>query len=124
MHRYTLTVPHTSNDGSYSFAGLHDSIARRLDARFTGHTAHDAIGSWAVGSSASGHEHVRVFAVDTEELSALDFLLSLAADVRRAADQEAVYVTRHAIETWLVTDDRDADGEFIAHRDGLAEGGR
>ncbi len=104
MHRYTLTVPLRDNDGD-SLAFLHSGVSGRLAREFGGLTVlRDAVGVWSAPDAANpGREPVKVYIVDTAREDALALLQRLAASIARFAGQDAVYLTRQPIETFLVT---------------------
>ncbi len=103
MYRYTLTVPVNDNDGS-SLAILHKGIARRLARDYHGFTTLQGPGAWHDPELARnvGREDVILYIIDTDNTLALEDLTNLARAIRRAAAQDAVYLTRQPIETWLV----------------------
>lgn len=102
-HRYTLTVPVYDNNGA-SLLTLHDEVRARLAGAFGAYTEHRAYGAWP--SEHPGHEPNRVYTVDVQERGdaiVSTALYGLAQYVARDARQDAVYLTRQLIETWLVT---------------------
>lgn len=101
MVRYSLTLPTHDNAGR-DLRAAHKRASTYLLAHFGAYTAHDAEGAWnGVGTTHS--EPVVVYTVDAPDTSeACARLHALATQLKADARQEAVYLTRQLIETWLV----------------------
>lgn len=98
MYRYTLTVPTIDNDGR-PLTEVHENVRLSLERRFPGFTAHDGTGYW--GGEHAGHEPVTVYVIDAGA-DDLDHLRAIARYVKYVGQQDAVYLTRQTIDTWLV----------------------
>jgi hypothetical protein len=104
-HRYTLTVPTHDNDGA-SLLALHDDVRGRLMDAFGGFTVTAGRGEWHTGADVAV-DAVRVYTVDvdggTHGERGWTAFARLAEYVARKARQDAVYLTRQPVETWLIT---------------------
>ncbi len=118
MHRYTLTVPTHDNTGD-DLDIVHAGVSRKLAREFDGFTVLTGEGAWhAVGALNPGREAVKDYVIDTSHDGALETLTRLARSIRRVAGQDAVYLTRQTVETWLVGPDPapafEAVGYYVA----------
>lgn len=101
MHaRWTITVPQTYNDGTPLPRGTVRDIERRVAAIAGGFTATPGEGVWR-GEDRLYREPVTVYTFDVGYIADGD-VRQLAEDVALLLDQEAVYVTRQDVETFLV----------------------
>ncbi len=103
MYRYTLTVPANENDGS-SLAILHEGISQVLADQWHAFGAFPGDGGWFEPEWPAIREPIIVYVVDVSEDApdSLEWFQALARRVRRTAAQDAVYLTRQLIETWLI----------------------
>ena len=100
--RYTLHVPVLDND-AHPLGPLHAHVARILAREFHGFTRLDGAGFWPGAQASPDSEAVTLYVVDADDSArTLATLHALARHVRDVAEQDAVYLTRQAIETWLV----------------------
>lgn len=100
--RYTLHVPVLDN-AARSLAPLHAHVARILAREFHGFTRLDGAGYWPGAQASPDSEDVTLYVVDAgADARTLATLYALARYVRDSAAQDAVYLTRQAIQTWLV----------------------
>lgn len=103
MHaRWTLTVPLTLNDGTPTpaedIAGIEHALLDIAD----GFTATPGEGVWRSDETGELYrEPVTVYTFDVGYLADGD-VRRLAADIARLLRQEAVYVTRQDVSTYLV----------------------
>ena len=102
MTRYTLHVPVRTND-CRNLRDLHEHVRTTLAASFDGFTAIDAEGFWRMPQGYYVCEDVRLYVIDVPDTSdAFARLHALATYVKREAAQDAVYLTRSPIETFLI----------------------
>ncbi len=111
MLRYTLTLPTHDNAGN-DLTAAHAHIRSRLLRDFDGFTAHEARGHWRGADDTRYAETVVVYTVDAADSDAritgrimptpLELLTTLAHQLKVSCEQEAVYLTRQPIDTWLV----------------------
>lgn len=106
MYRYSLHVPEQHNDGApisdMAFSWIEIELAN-IAGGFT--RLPSAIGAWN-GQETVYREPVSVYIVDSAEDIETE-LRTLAAEIAHTLSQEAVYLTRQEIETWLVTPARE-----------------
>ena len=104
MTRYTLHVPKRENGWPHKpFSALRfELVEDELVEIAGGFTTVDGFGGWD-GDGLSYREPVRLYHIDTDDPEAERRLLSLAERVARQFKQEAVYLTRQEIQTYLVT---------------------
>jgi dissimilatory sulfite reductase (desulfoviridin) alpha/beta subunit len=96
MTRYTLTVPLQDNAGN--FRPDYVAEAERLLAKdFKSWTKLHGIGQWK-----SQKESVVVFQIDTPGDFSDSVLRHVARVLAHYCDQEAIYLTRQTIETFLI----------------------
>lgn len=102
MTRYTLHVPlYDNNFRPFPAEDLAD-IDSQLLGLFGGFTkAPGMVGAYR-GENRDYHEPIDLYYIDTAEPQAQDVLLRLAQRLAQQFDQEAIYVTRQEIETFLV----------------------
>ncbi len=99
--RYTLTLPMTGNNGR-DLTAEHLRTEDYLVRHFSAYTAHRAVGAWR-GADGNYAEPVRVYTVDAPDTSeSYAKLRALAQDLKLTCEQEAIYLTRQPVETWLV----------------------
>lgn len=101
MTRYTLTVPLEDNDGQ-PIPDVHEYVRGLLAADFPAWTEVDGSGHWVGPAHIPYLEPVRVYIIDAGGANDHDELRAIATYVRRAARQDAVYLTRQPIETELI----------------------
>lgn len=101
MTRFTLHVPEAFNDGTPVGQDTFELIENALLNIGGGFTLTHGIGAWR-GDNEVYREHVRLYAVDSDDVNTGARLLKLAHRVGTALRQEAVYVTQQAIATQLV----------------------
>lgn len=104
MLRYTLHVPVADNDGR-GLSALHAYVRDRLVSAYGGETHIMARGGYRGAREMYAAESMTLYVVD--DIGSPDdpcepALLALAEYVKREAAQEAVYLTRHAIDVWIV----------------------
>lgn len=97
---YTLHVPTHDNAGR-PLGAVHDHVVATLLAAFGAYDADAATGGWKGASAIYCDAKIR-YSVDTAKSSASSHLTLLAQYVKREAGQEAVYLTRAPIETFLI----------------------
>lgn len=104
MIRYTLHVPELLNDGTPVQPWQLDQLEADLLTIAGGFTQTTGQGAWR-GEDGLYREPVRLYHIDTEPDAwrTKDRLVQLAQDIAERLDQEAVYLTRQEIETFLVT---------------------
>ncbi len=101
MLRYTLTLPTRDNDG-LRLSHAHAWLRTELLGHFGAYTAHRAVGAWR-GTSGAYTEPVRVYTIDAPDTSeSYAKLRALAEALKVSCGQEAIYLTRQPVETWLV----------------------
>ncbi len=99
--RYTLTLPTHDNDG-LGLSHAHACLRAELLGHFGGFTVHEARGHWS-GADGNYAEPVLVYTVDAPDTSeSYAKLRALAAALKVSCGQEAIYLTRQPVETWLV----------------------
>jgi hypothetical protein len=99
--RYSLTLPMRDNNGA-DLTAQHKRACTRLLAHFGAFTAHSAEGAWS-GVDREYTEPVVVYTVDApDDSESFARLHALATCMRAACRQEAIYLTRQPVETWLV----------------------
>lgn len=96
MNRYTLHVPLATNDGRH-LGDLHHELEDRLLAVFGGFTVVYARGGYR-SDALTITEDMALYSVDTGSPSALGALRQCAVWIKRVAEQDAVYLTRQAID--------------------------
>jgi hypothetical protein len=99
-YRWGFHLPLNHNDG----IPVSSSLIRAIEARLLAvspYTAFEGDGVWLDQGKIYGDSQ-RVYFLDTSSDTAGAVLLTIAADVRDMLGQECVYVTRQAIETYLV----------------------
>ncbi len=102
MLRYTLTLPTHDNSGR-DLTSEHAHIRSRLLRDFGGFTAHKARGHWRGADDMRYAENVVVYTFDiiaTDNVPGA--LVALADALKVSCGQEAIYLTRQPVETWLV----------------------
>ncbi len=101
MVRYTLTLPTHGNAGR-SLADQHAQSAEYLLAQFGAYTVHAATGAWS-GADRDYTEPVTVYVVDAPDTSeSYAKLHALAQYLKLTCEQEAVYLTRQPVKTFLI----------------------
>lgn len=100
MNRYTLHIPLYLNDGTPTPEPELRLIENAVISLAGGFTATDGIGAWR-GDAETYREPMRLLAVDTADDIGPE-LLRIAERAAVRLDQEAVYVTRQEIETYLI----------------------
>ena len=106
MTRYTLHIPEADNDGIPFDEPTFEVIERELLDIGGGFTTTPGVGGWQ-GDEQTYREPVRLYHVDTEDPDAGARLLALAERAARILLQEAVYLTRQSIETFLIAPARE-----------------
>ena len=101
MERYSITIPIHYNSGAPVPRPIFQEIEQELDQVVGGWTRLDGYGGWS-GSDSYYREPIALYFVDTADPTASEALLALARRTAEALRQEAVYVTRQEIETYLV----------------------
>ncbi len=100
--RYTLTLPTRDNSGR-DLTAEHAHIRSRLLRDFDGFTAHKARGYWRGADDMRYAESVVVYTVDAPDTSeSYAKLHALAQALKASGGQEAIYLTRSPVETWLI----------------------
>lgn len=100
MERYALTVPKIHNDGTPVDQALLQGVMTTLTDLFGGCTLIDVEGAWQ-GARLYVEPGIR-FEVDTDNPEAAALLTAIAGFLGDALAQECVYLTRQAIDAWLV----------------------
>jgi len=106
VDRWTLHVPENYNDGSPVEPSVFEEIEDKILRLAGGFTRKLARGAWR-GDEQDYHEPVGLYLIDTEDPSLEAELLELARDIAARLSQEAVYLTRQVIDTFLVTPARE-----------------
>ncbi len=102
MLRYTLALPKQDNSGR-ELTAEHRRAAEQLLHHFGAFTAHEAVGAWRGTIGTYGAERVTVYTVDAPDTSeSYAKLHALAQTLKVACEQDAIYLTRQPVETWLV----------------------
>ncbi len=109
MLRYTLTLPMTRNNGR-DLTAEHAHIRSRLLRDFDGFTAHKARGYWRGADDMRYAENVVVYTVDVDPTAhkwrgnggPFNVLRELAEALKLTCEQEAIYLTRQPVETFLI----------------------
>lgn len=115
MTRYTLHVPEALNDGTPLTPQQTADIEEWLLAVFGGFTQTVARGAWR-SDTQSYIEPMRLYLIDSDDSpQTAQTLQRLAGDIARELQQEAVYLTRQDIETFLVTPAREKEQAWKAH---------
>lgn len=111
MVRYTLHVPLQADRGAGprgSTSVLHNEVQGTLSRMASGFTSVRAEGRWRDAHGAIVDEPIMLYMVDVPDdahgsASTDCFTLrSLARYVKRELAQDAVYLTRQTIDTWLI----------------------
>src|SRR5581483_5080138 len=101
MTRYTLHVPEMLNDGTPVAPQRLRDIEEWLLAVFEGFTQTVARGAWR-SDEQEYIEPIRLYLIDTDDSPSTSRILQkLAGDIAQELGQEAVYLTRQEIETFL-----------------------
>ncbi len=101
MVRYTITLPTHDNDG-HDLADVHEQAREYLLRHFGAFTAHEALGAWR-GAERTYAEPVVAYAVDVPDTrESYASLHALAQALKASGGQEAIYLTRQPVDTWLV----------------------
>lgn len=104
MTRYTLTLPLNDNEG-HTLESVHRQLRYMLALYHGGFTATPAGGGWFNPETGSiKEEPVLVYTVDVADPpgEVHGQLVRLAEAVKELASQDAVYLTRQDVTTWLV----------------------
>lgn len=99
MTRYTLHIPSNYNDGREVSPTLIRAVEEEILSFADGYTLTLGVGAWKNADGEVYREPVRLYAVDTEDGSAL---IELAEWVADALGQEAVYLTAAEIAPTLI----------------------
>lgn len=104
MTRYTLHVPLATNAGRH-LGDLHHTLEDVLVNQFGGFTLIYGRGGWR-GDKVTITEDVVLYMIDTEDTGIADVVLRrIAEDIKREAEQEAVYLTaqdEEGFRSWLI----------------------
>lgn len=101
MARYALHVPERLNDGSLIPSDYFVALEHELIALARGFTRTSATGGWR-GVGDMHRDPVALYFIDTSDQRAGARLLDIAQRIARELAQEAVYVTRQEIDTFVV----------------------
>lgn len=102
MTRYTLHIPELLNDGSPVRPDQLAAIESQLLDTVGGFTQTIARGAWR-GDGQTYIEPMRLYLLDTDDSPRTSRTLQrIAQEIAHELDQEAVYLTRQTIETFLV----------------------
>lgn len=102
MTRYTLHVPEQFNDGREIPGFMLDEIELDLVDMFGGYTRMSATGGWRADNGSTPIEPMQVYVVDSADPATLERLQRYAAHLTKQFEQDAIYLTRQEIETWLI----------------------
>lgn len=100
-YRFTLHVPTRYNNGDAVSAVFFDAVASYLCDTFGAFTRTEAIGAWS-DNGVIYHDPQYLYHIDCPTDQCGHTLREYASTLRDLLLQECVYVTRQAIDTWLV----------------------